>query len=386
MDKASHSYKIKWIIGAVLLWELLFWGLITLILWLLGFHSGTMAMNQLGFKFEDKLYYLYILIPLIGAFVWYLSWKNNKLTALGSYQLLRFMTAPINSFRVFLTFFFLRNAIVFSIIAMAQPVFGNKTVKATLESMELVVAVDISNSMNTKDISSEESRLQITKRALLELVNNLHGEKLGITVFAGGAFQQLPLTADYGAAKMYIHELSSNMLSEQGTNIAAALSEAQLQFSKDQSGKAIVLITDGENHEGGLDEPLKSLLEKKITLAVLGIGTKQGGPIPNDPDKPELGHKLDATGKTIISRMNPDMIQQIARDGHGFATICSSSYPNLPRLLDQLSQVKRKTVDNVKIDVKENWYQIPLALALLCWLSFHFIYLLPERRSTAKDS
>lgn len=380
MDKPVYTYKFNMILGAVLFWEVLFWGLIFLFSHLLGFHGNSGGMNQPGFKFEDKLYYLYLLIPLIAAFALFLYKKNKKLEEIGKQNVLPYLTPPVNSFRVFLSFFFFRNALVFTIFTMAQPVFGNKKVNATLESMELVLAIDISNSMNTRDINKQDSRLQITKRAMLELVNNLHGEKIGITVFAGGAYQQMPLTSDYGAAKMFINELESDLLSNQGTNIAAALEQAYGQFSEDEVGKAILLITDGENHEGGLDEPLKVLRENKITLAVLGIGTANGGPIPNNPEKPELGYKTDAMGRAIISRLNIPMIYQIAKDGGGFASVCSTSYPNLPKLLDQLNQVKRKKVDQVLIDVKENWYQLPLGIALLCWLAFHFVYLLPSPR------
>ena len=106
-----------------------------------------------------------------------------------------------------------------------------------------------------------------------QLVNTLHGEKIGISIFAGSSYLQLPLTADYEAAKMYIHEIETNMVSNQGTNVGAALDISSRMFSKDKTSKAILVVTDGEDHEGGVDEHLVALKENNITLAVLGIGT-----------------------------------------------------------------------------------------------------------------
>ena len=379
MDKGRYTYKIKWILGAILLWEILFWVISFALLIFMGYRSGTLICDQLAFKFEEKLYYLYALIPLIMSFIWFLKWKNKRLEKLGSQKLLSYLVSPINSPRVFLSFFFFRNALVFTIISVAQPVFGSKKVSATMESMELVLAIDVSNSMNVKDIDPQTSRLEIVKRAMTQLINNLHGEKIGISVFAGGAYMQLPLTVDYGAAKMYIQEINTDMLSNQGTNIAAALEISQQMFSKEKVGKAILLVTDGENHEGGLDEPIAKLKESKITLAVLGVGTAQGGLIPNDPEKPEFGYKTDAKGQAIVSKLNQAMINQIAKKADGFSTICSSSYPNLLEVLEQLNQVKRSKVETVQMDVKENWYQIPLVFALVSWIVFHFIYFMPKR-------
>ncbi|MES2587627.1 MAG: VWA domain-containing protein [Bacteroidota bacterium] len=367
------SYKTNRIIAGILFWEIAFWIVFAGILFSLGYFSSTFNKGQLGFKFEEKLNYLALLIPLIISVIWFIYWKNKKLAQLGSINTLKSIIKPINSTRFFLTFFFFRNALVFTIITMAQPVFGTKKVSGTLETMELVLSIDVSNSMNTRDIESQTSRLEIVKRAMIQLMNNLHGEKIGISIFAGGAYLQLPITADYEAAKMYINEIETNMVSNQGTNVAAALEISKQMFSKEKTSKAILLVTDGENHEGGIDAPIEALKTDNIMLAVLGIGTKSGGFVPNDPYKPELGYKTDARGSKVVSRMNENFIHELAQKSGGFSLISASPYPDLSNVLDKFSQLKRTKVDSIELDIKENWYQIPLFFALISWLIFAFL-------------
>lgn len=381
MDKANYTYKSKLILAGVLIWEAVFWFLFVAFLWMMGYFSNGGSGTLFGFKFPEKLNYLYLLVPLFGAFYWLITWKNKRLNDLANASTLSYLTKPVNSFRTFLTFFFLRNTIAFIVLSIAQPVFGNKKVSGTLESMELVLAIDVSNSMNTKDIESTSSRLQIVKRAMSQLVNQLHGEKIGISIFAGNAYLQLPLTIDYEAAKMYISEIETEMVSNQGTNIAASLEVSREMFSKERTGKAILLITDGENHEGGIDEPLAGLKEDNILLAVMGVGTTQGGLIPNDPDRPEMGYKTTESGSTIVSKLNPGMVEELAQKGGGFSMICSTPYPNLNSVIDRLAQVKRAKVDSMELDVKENWYQIPLFFAILCFLGFQFSALIGTKKS-----
>ncbi|MCE3295498.1 MAG: von Willebrand factor type [Crocinitomicaceae bacterium] len=369
MSNRKYIYNTRLILGGIFLWELLFWALFWMVLWMMDAFSNS-AAGQLAFKDEEKLDYLWVLIPVIGAFLWFVTWKNKRLQQLGNERILSLIVQPIDSSRVFLRFFLFRNAVVFLIIAMAQPVFGNKKVSGTLETMELVLALDVSTSMNTRDIDPETSRLEVVKRAMNQLVNTLHGEKIGIAIFAGGSYLQLPLTADYEAAKMYIHEIETDMVSNQGTNVAAALDISAKMFSKDKTSKAILVVTDGENHEGGLDEPLAVLKENNITLAVLGIGTTKGGLIPNNPDRPELGNKTDASGRTIVSKMNPAFIHDLARQAGGFSVISESPYPNLEGILDNIKQLKRTKVEGIELDIKENWYQVPLLLGMICLLLF----------------
>lgn len=369
MNSPNYTYRLKLIFAGVLVWEFIFWALTGLILFLIGYLDPSATGEQVGFKEPSNFWLFLSLIPILGVYL-YNVYSINNLAGAAHPTVRKFILQPVSSLNSFLKYFFFRNAIVCLIFAMAQPVFGTKKVSGTLESLELVICLDVSNSMNTKDISDELTRLQIAKRALNELVNNLHGEKIGIAVFAGSAFVQLPLTNDYNSAKMFINEIESDMISNQGTNIAAALSTSIGMFSPEKTTKGIILVTDGENHEENPDEVLKEIKEKKIQLSVLGIGTEQGGPVPINPERPELGYKTTAAGRTVISRVDEKFIYSIATKAEGSATMSSDPFPNLSDLLTQINQMKRTKVHDLEFDIQENRYQIPLFASLIFWCLF----------------
>lgn len=370
MDKRIFTYRFTLILTGILIWEFIFWIALFGFLLLMGYSSDSNIETQLGFKNEDVLPFLLLVLPLNLVFLWFIWWKNKKFNTLGNQHIQSVILSPISSLRAFLKFFFFRNAVVFIILAMAQPVFGSKKVSGTVESLELIVALDISSSMNVKDIDDNISRLGIAKRAMVQLINNLHGEKLGVVVFAGDAFAQLPLTMDYDAAKMFVSEIETGMISNQGTNIGSALEVAQKMFTKTKASKSIILISDAEDHEGGIDKFLKQLIEKEIELSVLGLGTENGGLIPNNPNQPEFGYKLNSSGTPIVSKMNPDLVKSLASKSGGTYLISESPYPDLTTLLENLKRMKRIKVKTISFDVKQNMYQFPLLLAIISWVLF----------------
>jgi Ca-activated chloride channel family protein len=349
---------------------------------MMGYFSHSNIGPQMGFKNEDALPFLCLILPLNLIFIWFIFWKNKRFNSIGNSHIQSFMLSSISSLQAFLKFFFFRNTVAFVILAMAQPVFGTKKVTGTIESLELIVALDISTSMNVKDIDDKVSRLGIAKRAMVQLINNLHGEKLGVVVFAGDAFAQLPLTMDYDAAKMFVGEIETGMISNQGTNIASALQVAQKMFTKTKSSRAIILISDAEDHEGGIDVFLRQLKEKEIELSVLGLGTANGGLIPNNPDQPEFGYKLSPEGTPIVSKMNPDLVKSLAAKSSGTYLISESPYPDLTTLLENLKRMKRTKVKTISFDVKQNIYQFPLLLAIISWILF---LVLPQKLNLSME-
>ena len=370
MNKSNFTYRLGVIITGVVIWEIIFWILLFGLLFLFGFTDGYSGGDQVGFKYPSALWFNVLLIPILALYLFNL-YRTNRIASQVSPSVQHYLLMPVSSFHSFLKYFFFRNALVFLIFTMAQPIYGNKKVSGTVESLELVVALDISNSMNTKDIDKELSRLDIAKRAMIQLVNNLHGEKLGIAVFAGGAYVQLPITTDYYAAKMFINEIETSMISHQGTNIAQALETSIGMFSEAKTTKGIILVTDGENHEESPDEFLATIQEKNIQLCVLGVGTTQGGLIPNNPRRPELGYKRTASGTQVISKVSKKLIEELASKAGGYSMITTDPFPNLSDLLTQINQMKRTKIDNLEFNVKESRYQIPLLISLLFWLLFN---------------
>ena len=368
MIKQKFTYRLKLILSGIFAWEIIFWLLYILLTNSLGWF-GDESSDQLGYIFPSAFYLLWLMIPLLGIFIFNLL-RTNKVAASTNARVAQSFLQPVSSMSAFLKFFFFRNTIILLIIAISQPVYGTKKVKGTAETLELVIALDISNSMNTRDISPDFSRLDISKRALIQLINNLHGEKIGIALFANNAFVHLPVTSDYGAAKLYIEDIETAMITSQGTNIGMALGISSKMFSKQKTTKGIILITDGEDHEGTLDKSIKDLKEKELQLSILGIGTKKGGLIPKNPYRPNLGYKTDARGKTVVSKLNEAFIQKLATQTGGTATVSSSEFPDLSALLTEINQMKRTKIDTLDFDIKQQRYQVPLFLAILFWLAF----------------
>jgi len=372
------TFNIRKIISNLLLFEALFGVLTFTIFTFIGFFNENLKISSIHFVKPYNLFLFVLLVPFTYLFILSLNRKNTIDSHLSQFSSKGWVKA--NSKWTIARFYILRSAFVFLIFAMAQPIYGKKKVKGTLKSMELVVCLDVSNSMNTMDIE-QTSRLDVAKRALNALVNTLAGEKIGLCIFAGNAYVQLPLTTDYNAAKIFISDVSTNFISNQGTNISEALNTSQEMFSKENVTKAIFMITDGENHENENKEVYASIIEKNIQVCVLGIGTSTGGPIPIDPNYLGRGYLINSTGKRVISAMNPRFVQQIANQTNGTALITSEAYPDLQTLLTQINQMKRTKLRNLEFDIEETRYQFTLAVSLVCFLTWLLIPMFKDLRS-----
>ncbi len=370
MTKPQPKYHRSALMMFIIGWEVVFFATLAVIMSIFGYftHSGS---NYLAFKQESALLLL-LLLPILGMLQIRRSHQFTKTTAiLGAAS--KSLIYQESVLKTFIKHFFVRNTLGFLILAMAGPVYGSKKVKATKETLELVICLDISNSMNAKDISKENSRLDISKRALVQLINNLNGEQIGLVLFANSAFVQLPLTSDYPAGKLFIKDVETSMISDQGTSIGEALNVASNMFSEKKVAKGIILVTDGEDHEAGLEIVLENMREKSIQLSVLGIGTREGGLVPKDPQRPEIGYKTDATGKTVLSKLNRELIKDIAQKAGGFAHFSDDEFPDLSPLLTELKTMKRSKIDTLDFDVQQDRYRIPLVFALVMLLGYLII-------------
>ena len=225
----------------------------------------------------------------------------------------------VNSFYKVAT---IRFAFGMIIIGLAQPIFGVQSKEAVAKNSEIVMTIDVSNSMNTMDISDLDSRLDVAKRACNELVNELSGERVAIVIFAGNAYSYLPITKDYAAVKLFLQDLETKMVSSQGTNLDDALSESKQLFTDENAKKVVLLMTDGENHQDMPNEVLKAYADDEIKLIVLGIGTSKGGLVPNIPGNKNAGYKRDAEGKVVQSKLNQKLILDLAQNSGGTAVFC----------------------------------------------------------------
>jgi Ca-activated chloride channel family protein len=363
----DFTYRIKSILLAVLGWELLFWILLYQILNVFGVFSDNSTGERVVFLEQGYAWYLIIALIFVVIFVLQLFQRNRMVQQLGNEDVVANILRPVSSIHAFWRYFLIRNAIVFIILALMQPAFGNKKITAQTNGVEMVFAMDISSSMDAKDMSNNTSRIEAAKKAMIQFVNQAPAGKVGLLVFAGSVYPQLPLTADKVAAKMYVEELSTDIMSNQGTNIGLALNEASIFFSEENVKKVVVLITDGEDHEGGLNSAYSVLKENNIDLLVLGLGSKKGALVPKSDDS-NAGYLKDDLGRSVISKLNEGMIKNIAQDAEGNYLISSDAFPNISKLLTEINSSKTTNEVDLEFEVKENRYQWPLSMALFCLL------------------
>lgn len=369
MTSNRYTYRLTKMLLILLAWEVIFWALYFVLISALGIFGEGKGDEILLYRYPARFAWMLVIVPIFFAFILFILKHNRRAEALNPRVREAYIRPVSEGYTLFKLILF-RNVIVFMIIAFAQPVFGKRKSEATVENLELVICLDVSNSMNTRDISDEMSRLDIAKRAMTQLVNNLHGERIGICLFANDALVQLPITRDYGAAKLFIKEIETDLVGSQGTNIKQALEVSKDMFSKDRTAKGIIMVTDGENHEDNPNGILRKIRKSKVQLCVLGIGTTKGGLVPENPRRPDLGYKKTATGKAVRSKVNPRLIESIASKAGGKASLSSDEFPDLSALLTQISRMKRTKIDNFDFDIRTERYQIPLVFALISWLLY----------------
>ena len=267
------------------------------------------------FRFEEPAFlYILLVLPILIAFYAYTSHrKKTAIRKFGDPQLLTQLMPGVSKYRPGIKFAFLFVAIGLFAFLLARPQFGSKLETVKRQGIEVVIALDISNSMLAEDV--QPSRLQKAKRLVSQLVDKMQNDKVGMIVFAGDAFTQLPITSDYISAKIFLESIEPSLISKQGTAIAAALNLATRSFTPQEGvGRTVIVITDGENHEGGVMEAVKAATDKGIQINVLGVGSPDGAPIPiagtND-------YRRDGDGNVVVTRLNEQMCQEIAKAGNG---------------------------------------------------------------------
>ena len=328
------------------------------------------------FRFEDPIYlWLLVLIPIL-ALVRFISYRNRKkkLRKFGDLKLLKSLMPDVSRFRPSVKFWMLLIALSLLIVMLARPQMGTKINQEKRTGIETIIAMDISNSMRAEDIVP--SRLDRSKMMVENLVDHFNNDKIGLIVFAGDAFVQLPITSDYVSAKMFLGSIDPSMIATQGTDLAGAINMAASSFTQEEGiGKAIIVITDGEDHEGGAMEAAEAARKRGMSVYVLGVGSANGAPIPI----PGTGDYMkDNTGNTVMSALNEEMCKQVAAAGGGVYIHVennSAAQQQLDNELDKLA--KKETSTTVYSDFDEQFQAFGI-LALLLLILEVCIF---ERRS-----
>jgi len=310
---------------------------------------------------SPEYFYLLLLIPMfIGLRIFTYYKRRKALRVLGDKELVYKMMPQLSLMRENVKFTIIMLIFTLLVVLLARPQVGTKVSKEERNGIEVMIAMDISNSMRAEDV--KPSRLDKTKLLMENLVENFNKDRVGLVVFAGDAFVQLPITNDYVSAKMFLHSITPELISAQGTCIADALDISMKSFTNQKDvGKAIILITDGEDHEGGAEEMAELAYKKGYNVFVLGVGTEKGAPVP---DAENGGYMNDNSGEQVMSRLNVDMCKSIAEAGHGAFIHVDNNNKAQKILNEQLAQLQSGQMEAVVYSDYAEQFQI-IALFVL---------------------
>ena len=306
-------------------------------------------------RFEDPIYLWMLLIIPILVLVRFIVWQKRKrnLRKFGDPSLLKEMMPDVSKYRPTIKFCLLLSAITILIFMIARPQVGSKISHEKREGIEVLIALDISNSMLAQDVIP--SRLEKSKLLIEDLVDHFTNDKVGLVVFAGDAFVQLPITNDYVSAKMFLQNINPSLITTQGTDLARAISLSQSCFTqREHIGRAIIVITDGEDHEGGALEAAREAYKKGINVFILGVGTSKGAPIPDGNG----GYLKDNSGQTVLSALNEQMCQQVAKAGNGVYIHVDNTSDAQEKLNKELSKLQSGISDTVVYSEYNEQFQI----------------------------
>jgi Ca-activated chloride channel family protein len=309
---------------------------------------------------------LLIIVPIIIAlFILAIRWRKKAIDKFGESHMV-FKLMPMASFRKLrLKFFLFCLSIIFIIIGLANPQIGSKMEEVKREGVDLMIAIDLSNSMLAEDL--QPNRLMRAKQSISRLIDRLDGDRIGLVVFAGDAYVQLPITTDYSAAKLFLSTINTNIVPTQGTAIGKAieLSINSFDVSNDQN-KAIIIITDGENHEDDAIQKAKEAEDMGIFVHTIGMGSAEGGPIPIKNRYGTItSYQKDKSGNTVITKLNEEMLKEIAANGGGSYIRANSTQSGLDALFKEINKMEKKEIGSKVFTDYKDRFQWFLGIALI---------------------
>lgn len=353
-------YNLKGLIIFILIIELIFWPVIFSL-------DYYLKENDKSFRFEyPDMLWLLLLIPVYLIFsILQLKWKNEKLNLFADTDLIPKISSDNSSSMMGLSIFLIRMSLFAFVIAIANPQYGVGERTAKSEGVDIIIAVDISNSMLTQDGTNDFNRLKAAKIDIERLINNLAGDRLGLIVFAGLPVVQLPVTHDLAASKFFLSGINTEMVSVQGTDIGGAISLAIESFPNDEKRqKALIVITDGENHEQDAVLAAQEAKRRNITVHTIGFGTEKGAPVPNYVNGEYKGLKRDAEGNTVISKLNKKLLVDVAAAGGGLFIQANGGNSPLEIIRKELRKMEQTEVESISYPEYEDRFQIFIAIAI----------------------
>ncbi len=326
------------------------------------------------FAHPDFLYLLFILPALIVFYVYAMAQKKKAIKKYGNPELLAELMPEVSRGRQRLKFWLLFGAIAMVIFVIAGPQFGSKLETVKRQGVEIMVCLDVSNSMLAEDVSP--NRLEKAKQMLSKLTDGFNDDKMGLIVFAGDAFTQLPITSDYISAKMFLSSINPSMVSTQGTAIGAAINLALRSFTPSEtSDKTIILITDGENHEDDAVKAAAAAAEKNIHVNIVGMGDPKGSPIPIAGAN---NYMKDKDGNVVITKLNEQMCQEIVAAGNGMYVRADNTNSAQKALQKEIEKMNKSELDSKVYSEYNEQFQTLAWIALILLIAE---FLILERKN-----
>lgn len=320
-----------------------------------------MESNILRFENPQYLYWLLIIPVLVAIYVMIRLWNKRQFERFANIKLREYLVPMFSSARANTKFVIFNLIIALLIIGAANLQSGSKMEKVKREGIDLFLCVDISNSMHAEDIAP--NRLERSKQSINKLISKLGGDRIGIIVFAGNAYVQLPITTDYSAAKMFLSTVDTDLIPTQGTEVGRAIELAIKSFGDTKHNKAIIIISDGEDHEnGGAVKAAQEAAKHGIKIYTIGMGLDEGAPIPlyNKYGK-KTGYKKDKDGNIIITKVDDKILRQIAEIGDGIYVRASNSNVGLDKIYEDINKTEKSEIEsNVFTDYDDQFQWLSL--------------------------
>ena len=323
-------------------------------------------------------------IALIGLFVLWSARKKRRLLELfADKKLISGLIANFSVQKRRYKYLLLFLGLIFLVLALARPQYGTHMVMLKREGQDVMLVVDCSKSMLAEDM--KPNRLDKAKQEVRGLISRMTGDRVGLVAFAGAAFTECPLTLDYSAAQMFVDVLDVDLIPTPGTNIGAAIEAATASFNqKERKNKVMIIITDGEDFGGDIKRAIKEAKVQGVKIYTIGLGKPEGEPIPIRNDRGEMiGYKKDERGDLVLTRLDEQMLQEIAADADGRYYHASAGEIALDQIYEDINAMEKKEQKGMLMTQYEDRYQYVLPFAIIC---LGAEILISERKSRRKEN
>lgn len=335
------------------------------------------------FRLDEKIWFWTLLVipVIIVLFLFLQLWRRSAQKKFADSALLKRLSPNQSLFKSVLKVFVLCVAFACLSLALVNPKIGTKLETVRSEGVDVVFAIDVSKSMLAEDIAP--NRLDKSKQLVTQIINSLVSDRIGIIAYAGKAFPQLPITTDYASAKMFLQNMNTDMMSSQGTAISEAIQLSKTYFdNEDQSNRVLIIISDGEDHDGEAVNVAEEAAEQGIRILTVGVGDLKGGPIPIKRNGVILNYKKDNNGETVITRLDETILKEIAEEANGVYINGSNTTEVVNTIKEELAKMDKQEFESKQIADFKDQFQWFLGLGI--FLLFIDIFLLERKTSWLK--